>query len=272
RGASAHAGAVAPADESGEDDDEGGVGGGFFRADDRVDHDDAGQAEGGAGEQEGERGALSHAAAEQALQDGDLGERGEIHERAGDGGEGVGRERISADGLRDPGGGDQAFVSGSPEQKTGDEHAADEQREDLFGVGPGLIEPIAGFAAAAGGAPGESGDGGEHGGLGVGGREQGERGGDRGGGGGSAGGQGEQAGVTGGGPAPVGEDQDGDHDAEEDCRLPQRAAGRRGRERGEPGGLGALLAAEEQVHGDADDDGEHDGADRAGDAELKAED
>src|SRR5690606_17825609 len=83
---------------------------------------------------------------------------------------------------------------------------------------------------------------------------------------------GEKTGVTGGGPTPVGEDQDGDHDAEEDCRLPQRAAGRRGRERGEPGGLGALLAEEEQVHGDADDDGEYDGADRAGDAELKAED
>jgi len=188
-------------------------------------------------------------------------------------------------------------MAGATEQQTGHEHAADEEREDLFGVVPGLREPFAGLAFLAGRAPRQPGDGHEE-------RERRVRRHEQRGGSGrkrgeseayrrelkpapehdaercsESGGQPPFHGINGGeesgrrvGVTPVGEHEDCDHQAKEHGGLPQWTRGLRLGQRRHLDRLGLLLVAEQPVHQRADDDGEHDRADCARDADLHAED
>ena len=109
-------------------------------------HQHAGQREGGPGQQQRQRRPLAHARADQPLQDGHLGQGGEVHEGAGNGGEEIGEQRIAAHGPADPRRRDQPLVARAAQQYAGYQHAADEQREDLLGEIPARGEPLAPFA------------------------------------------------------------------------------------------------------------------------------
>ena len=65
---------------------------------------------------------------------------------------------VAADETADPRRGNHAFVTRTAEQETGDQHAAEQQRHDLLGVIPRLVEPLACLALATGREPREAQD------------------------------------------------------------------------------------------------------------------
>jgi hypothetical protein len=68
----------------------------------------------------------------------------------------VGAEPVAAHGGGYPRGGDEALHARAAEQEAGDEHADEQQRQDLLGEAPGLVEPIAQFAIAREGDPAQA--------------------------------------------------------------------------------------------------------------------
>src|SRR5450830_241227 len=245
-----------------ENDDERDVGHRLLRPEVGVDDEHARERERRPREKQGQRRPLPHPRTEKALQDRDLRQRGEIHERAKHRGDEIRSERIAAyEGGDRRVGDDPRVAPGPPHQPPGDEYASEKKRQDLFGELPCPEDPFPALVPVEPPHDHEEerprGEGRERKMHLPDGRE-------------------EPDGAVRG--APVDEDEKGHHRAEKRRVLPWLASRWDVAGAGRREGIGAardargFLLPEQERHQEPDDDREPDGTDDPGDAQLEAED